>query len=173
MVLLLIKILFINNTGKVFIGKTVESFSTPGWSFATNGSNVFADGVAAISMNRGGADGNIIQFFKSNTLVGKIVCNAASVTYSTTSDYRLKEDLKDFAGLDMVSKIPVYDFKWKTNEIRSYGVVAHELQEILPEAVSGIKDEEEMQGVDYGKITPILIKAIQELEARIKILENK
>ena len=73
----------------------------------------------------------------------------------------------------MVSKIPVYDFKWKTNEIRSYGVVAHELQEILPEAVSGIKDEEEMQGVDYGKITPILIKAIQELEARIKILENK
>ena len=56
----------------------------------------FADGVAAISMNRGGADGNIIQFFKSNTLVGKIVCNAASVTYSTTSDYRLKEDLKDF-----------------------------------------------------------------------------
>ena len=133
------KNIVISDTGKVFIGKTVESFSTAGWSFATNGSNVFADGVAAISMNRGGSDGNIIQFFKSNTLVGKIVCNAASVTYSTTSDYRLKEDLKDFAGLDMVSKIPVYDFKWKTNEIRSYGVVAHELQEILPEAVSGIK----------------------------------
>jgi len=160
-------------SGKVFIGKTVESFSTAGWSFAADGSNVFADGVAAISMNRGGADGNIIQFFKSDTLVGKIICNAASVTYSTTSDYRLKEDLKDFAGLDMVSKIPVYDFKWKTNEIRSYGVVAHELQEILPEAVSGIKDEEEMQGVDYGRITPILIKAIQELKAEIETLKTQ
>jgi len=169
----------ITSGGKLLIGKTVESFSTAGWSFASDGSNVFADGVAAISMNRGGADGNIIQFFKSNTLVGKIICNAASVTYSTISDYRLKEDLQDFAGLDMVSKIPVYDFKWKTNKNRSYGVMAHELQEILPEVVSGIKDEEEMQGVDYGRITPILIKAIQELKAdndslkaRIETLEN-
>ena len=73
----------------------------------------------------------------------------------------------------MVSKIPVYDFKWKTNESRSYGVMAHELQEVLPDAVVGEKDAEEMQGVDYSKLTPILLKAIQELEARVKELENK
>ena len=91
----------------------------------------------------------------------------------TTSDYRLKEDLKDFNGLDKVSKIPVYDFKWKTDESRSYGVMAHELQEVLPDAVSGEKDAEEMQGVDYSKIVPLLVKSIQELEAKIKILENK
>ena len=51
--------------------------------------------------------------------------------------------------------------------------MAHELQEVLPQAVSGEKDAEEMQGVDYSKIVPLLIKSIQELEAKIKILENK
>lgn len=73
----------------------------------------------------------------------------------------------------MVSKISVYDFKWKSDENRSYGVMAHELQEVLPNAVSGDKDAEEMQGVDYSKIVPLLVKSIQELEAKIKILENK
>ena len=51
--------------------------------------------------------------------------------------------------------------------------MAHELQEVLPDAVSGEKDAEEMQGVDYSKIVPLLIKSIQELEARVKTLENK
>jgi hypothetical protein len=53
------------------------------------------------------------------------------------------------------------------------GVLAHELQEILPYAVSGIKDEERMQQVDYSKLVPVLVKAIQELSAEITILKNK
>jgi hypothetical protein len=163
----------ITSGGKVLIGKTVESFSTAGWSFASDGSNVFADGVAALSMNRGGSDGNIIQFYKSNTLVGSILLNASSTSYNTSSDYRLKEDLQDFVGLDMVSKIPVYDFKWKTNENRSYGVMAHELQEVLPDAVSGQKDAKEMQGVDYSKIVPLLVKSIQELKAEVDLLKQE
>jgi len=106
--------------------------------------------------------------------IGSIVMNGTSgVTYSTSSDYRLKEDLKDFAGLDMVSKIPVYDFKWKADGDRGYGVMAHELQEVLPQAVTSEKDAEKMQEVDYSKIVPLLVKSIQELEARVKELENK
>ena len=46
--------------------------------------------------------------------------------------------------------------------------MAHELQEVLPDAVSGEKDAEEMQEVDYSKIVPLLVKSIQELEAKIK-----
>ena len=115
-----------------------------------------------------------IGFYNTPTAeVGTISTSGTSTSYNTTSDYRLKEDLQDFAGLDMVSKIPVYDFKWKTDESRSYGVMAHELQEVLPDAVSGEKDAEEMQGVDYSKIVPILIKSIQELKAEIEILKNK
>ena len=97
----------------------------------------------------------------------------SATQFNTSSDYRLKKDLKDFDGLDKVSKIPVYDFKWKVDDSSSYGVMAHELQEVLPDAVSGEKDGEEMQGVDYSKIVPLLIKSIQELEAKVKILENK
>ena len=113
------------------------------------------------------------RFYNPNGNVGSIATSGSATAYNTSSDYRLKEDLQDFAGLDMVSKIPVYDFKWKTDESRSYGVMAHELQEVLPNAVSGEKDAEEMQGVDYSKIVPLLIKSIQELKAEIDILKAK
>ena len=147
-----------------------------------------------ISNNAGGGNytyGMIIEDDSTNTgfilfsaqngdSVGSITRNGAlNTSFNTVSDYRLKEDLQDFNGLDKVSKIPVYDFKWKTDESRSYGVMAHELQEVLPDAVSGEKDAEEMQGVDYSKIVPLLVKSIQELKAdndslkaRIETLEN-
>jgi hypothetical protein len=115
------------------------------------------------------------QVYRFNsTQIGSITMSGTTGTaYNTSSDYRLKEDLQDFAGLDMVSKIPVYDFKWKTDESRSYGVMAHELQEVLPDAVTGEKDAEEMQGVDYSKIVPLLVKSIQELKAEIEDIKSK
>jgi len=113
------------------------------------------------------------RFYNPNGNVGNIMVSGTSTTYSTSSDYRLKEDLQDFNGLDKVNKIPVYDFKWKTDESRSYGVMAHELQEVLPDAVSGDKDAEEMQGVDYSKIVPLLVKSIQELKAEVDLLKQE
>jgi hypothetical protein len=53
-----------------------------------------------------------------------------------------------------------------------YGVMAHELQEVIPYAVLGEKDAEEMQQVDYSKIVPVLIKAIQEQQAQIEQLKQ-
>ena len=67
----------------------------------------------------------------------------------------------------------MYDFKWKNEDKRSYGVKAHELENIIPDAVTGEKDGKEMQGVDYSKLVPILLKSIQELEARVKELEKE
>jgi len=119
------------------------------------------------------ASQTVLQFLQNNIQKGSITYSGASTSFNTTSDYRLKEDLQDFAGLDMVSKIPVYDFKWKSDKSRGYGVIAHELQEVLPDAVSGEKDDEQMQGVDYSKIVPLLIKSIQELKAEIELLKSK
>ena len=51
--------------------------------------------------------------------------------------------------------------------------MAHQLQEVLPQAVRGDKDAEEMQSVDYSKIVPLLVKSIQELKAEIELLKNK
>jgi len=96
--------------------------------------------------------------------------------FNTTSDYRLKEDFQSFNGLDIVSNINVYDFKWKDIDgvegKRAYGVKAHELQEQMPSAVTGEQDGNKMQKVDYSKLVPILIKSIQELQAQVQQLQN-
>lgn len=117
----------------------------------------------------------VFQLFQTSagTNIGSITHNGLVTSFNTTSDYRLKQDLKDYSGLDLVSAIKTYDYEWKSDKSRMYGVMAHELKEVIPYAVLGEKDAEQMQQVDYSKIVPILVKAIQELEARIKQLENK
>ena len=72
-----------------------------------------------------------------------------------------------------MDKINVYNFAWKKDKSRAYGVKAHELEKVLPQAVNGEKDAAEMQQVDYSKLVPVLLKSIQELQERIKQLENK
>ena len=67
----------------------------------------------------------------------------------------------------------MYDYKWKNDNFRMDGVLAHELQEVIPYAVQGEKDGKEMQGVDYSKLVPILIKSVQELSAEIDILKQE
>jgi Chaperone of endosialidase len=123
-------------------------------------------------------DENLILFYKSDgaggvTNTGSIATSGNNTNYNTSSDYRLKQDLKNFNGLSLVNQINVYDYQWKIDSTRSYGVMAHELQSVLPYAVTGVKDGEKMQGVDYSKIVPILIKSIQELKAEIETLKNK
>jgi len=123
----------------------------------------------------GNASVGYLLFNSNGTQTGSITraSSTNAVLYNTTSDYRLKEDYKEINGLEKVAAIKVYDFKWKGINERMDGVIAHELQEVLPYAVSGKKDGENMQGVDYSKIVPILIKAIQELKAEIDELKNK
>ena len=115
----------------------------------------------------------IQEYYRQNgTSIGSITYNGTNTLYNATSDYRLKKDLKDFNGLEKLSAIKVYDFLWKGTEIRDKGVLAHELAKVLPLAVSGEKDGEKMQGVDYSKIVPVLVKAIQELKAENDTLKE-
>jgi len=67
----------------------------------------------------------------------------------------------------------VYDFKWKVGDFRDYGVMAHEMQAVLPGLVMGEKDGEQDQAVDYPAMVPILMQAIKELKAEIEILKSK
>jgi|GEM_PF-6945602 len=121
----------------------------------------------------------------NNNSVGSISTSGSATSFNTSSDYRLKEDLKEFNGLDIVSQIKTYDFKWKNNDDyedcdkRGYGVIAHEIETILPQIVKGKKDEVNKdgsinpQGVDYAKIVPLLVKSIQELKAEIEQLKTQ
>jgi hypothetical protein len=116
-----------------------------------------------------------LMFQNQGSTIGQVVqTNASTINYATTSDYRLKTDFKSFKGLDLVNKIKTYDYAWKIDSSRMYGVKAHELQLVLPYLVSGKKDEVDKDGkiipqtVDYGKLTPVLVKAIQEQDSTIK-----
>jgi hypothetical protein len=119
-----------------------------------------------------------MYFQKQGASLGYIgtTSSGSSILYGSNSDYRLKNDLKDYNGLDLINKIKTYDFAWKANGSRMHGVMAHELQEVVPYAVSGKKDETNSDGspkiqtVDYSKLTPILVKAIQEQEKKINHL---
>jgi hypothetical protein len=118
-----------------------------------------------------------MMFQNQGTTIGQILApNGSSVSYATTSDYRLKKDLKPFHGLDLINQLRTYDFAWKMDDSRMYGFMAHELQEVLPYLVSGQKDAVDANGkiipqtVDYSKLTPVLVKAIQEQDETIKNL---
>lgn len=114
-----------------------------------------------------------IDFRYNGTGVGNIVGNGSSVSFNSTSDYRLKEDFKMIKGIETLSKINFYDFKWKISNDRMSGVIAHELQEILPYAVFGVKDGKDMQAVDYSKLTPVIGRAVQELNYKFETQAEK
>jgi hypothetical protein len=122
------------------------------------------------------------------TVRGSITYNRGSavVAYNTTSDYRLKSEINDFNALEIVSNLKPKEFRIGDAINKSFGFIAHELQEYLPQAVTGEKDEmkedgtPKYQGVDYSQLTGLLTKAIQELKAendtlkeRLTALENR
>jgi len=105
---------------------------------------------------------------------GSIALSGTSVAYNTSSDQRLKENIADAddAG-SKVDAIQVRQFDWKADgSHQDYGMVAQELLTVAPEAVSVPEDPEEMMGVDYSKLVPMLVKEIQSLRARVAQLEG-
>lgn len=113
-------------------------------------------------------------FVNPNGTVGTITVSGSATAYNTSSDHRLKEDVQPLAdALELVAQIKPVNFRWKADGSEAQGFIAHELQEVVPQAVTGVKDAEEYQLVDASKVVPLLTAAIQELLARIKVLENK
>jgi len=105
--------------------------------------------------------------------------NAFKLLTGSASDYRLKKDAQEFSGLDLVNRIQVYDYAWKADGNREYGVMAHELQAELPYLVTGSKDEVDENGqphiqrVNYAKLVPVLLRAIQEQQEMISELREQ
>jgi hypothetical protein len=165
----------IKNGGEVLIGKTTNDGAvTVGCEFRPAGYGYFTrDGGESLILNRKTSNGIQVQFRRDNLDIGNISSTTSVTSYNVTSDYRLKEDLKDVNGLDKLLKIKVYDYLWKSDKTRMDGVLAHELQEVLPYAVTGEKDDEKMQSVDYSKLVPIMVKAIQEQQVQIEELKQQ
>lgn len=118
----------------------------------------------------GGNSALFQDFYYSNASVGRIYTNGSSTIYQTTSDRRLKENIKPTtSGLANVMRIPVKDFNFIRDPSKTVvqGFIAQDLYRIYPEAVTvGGKDPVKNPWmVDYGRMTPLLVKAVQELKA--------
>ena len=114
----------------------------------------------------------------AGTSVGSIVTSASATAYNTSSDYRLKQDIAPMTGaLAKVAALKPVTYKWKIDGSDGQGFIAHELQTVVPECVSGEKDAVDAdgkpihQGVDTSFLVAILTAAIQELTARVQALE--
>ena len=96
-------------------------------------------------------------------------------TDATSSDYRLKRNVRPMQdGIERIKQLKPVKFRWKGDVEESEGFLAHEIQEAgWDVGVHGQKDGTEMQTVDYGRMTPLLVKALQEQQEKIEALEAR
>lgn len=115
------------------------------------------------------------QFYFNGTATGNISTNGVTAAYNTSSDARLKHDIVDAPqASSLIDAIQVRSFKWNAdNSEQRYGMIAQELLQVAPEAVHQPADPDQMMGVDYSKLVPMLIKEVQSLRARVAQLEGK
>jgi len=122
-----------------------------------------------------------VSFTKGvSTENGSISSSGAGIAYNTSSDYRLKENVTALTdATDRLKQLSVYRFNFISDPDQTVdGFIAHEVQEHVPEAVTGVKDAVDAdgniisQGIDQSKLVPLLVSALQNAIARIEALEN-
>jgi hypothetical protein len=132
-----------------------------------------AIGVAVAS----GSSARVLRVDKVGIgIVGTIDQSDTGVTYNTTSDRRLKDNIEPIADATdkLMSMKPVTHTWIAAPEADAvHGFIAQEMQEIVPEAVSGEDGGEEMMSMDYGRITPVLVAALQDAHNKITALEKR
>ena len=159
----------IDPSGSLLVGRTTVLNSGKAMiDFQSGGRGL---GIVAASNANGS---QAMHFYAGTTQVGYISLDTSSTSYGTSSDYRLKENIVDSpSASDDIDAIQVRSFDWKADgSHQKYGMVAQELLEVAPSAVSAPEDPEEMMGVDYSKLVPMLIKEIQSLRNRVAQLEE-
>jgi hypothetical protein len=122
-----------------------------------------------------------IRFFDGTTQVGGITHSNTATAYNTSSDYRLKENVVPLTGAaDRLNQLQVKRFNFIADPDKTVdGFIAHEAQAVVPECVTGTKDEVDdegnpvYQGIDQSKLVPLLTAALQEALAEIESLKAR
>ena len=126
------------------------------------------------------ANREAVLFVNPNGAVGSIRTNGSSTSYNQTSDHRLKENVTaDWDATTRLKQLNPVRFNFIADADKTVdGFLAHEVQSVVPQAISGTHNEVDADGnpvyqqIDQSKIVPLLVKTIQELEARIVALET-
>ena len=119
-------------------------------------------------------------FANGGTNVGSIATTTVLTTYNTTSDYRLKENVQSMTGaLTTVAQLKPCIYDWISNKSKGQGFIAHELQAVVPDCVTGEKDAIDENGkpiyqsIDTSFLVATLTAAIQEQQALITTLQTQ
>jgi hypothetical protein len=200
-------------------------FNVKGAGFIILGETTAGANSSAVYQSKRSANGIQFRFVQSSTVCGDITTNGSAVSYGSNSDYRLKENVEyNFDATTRLKQLKPARFNFIADADTTVdGFLAHEVQSIVPEAITGTKDATETkekvvvnsdgnviaenieqvdwqngkiadddgntqyptdstweatkvvpvyQGIDQAKLVPLLVKTIQELEARITTLEN-
>jgi len=191
----------IDSGGNLLIGRTNTNNNNGGHYITSGYAYLERNNDLPLYLNRFGSDGTIAQFRRQDSVVGSISVTSSGTAFNTSSDYRLKENVTyDWDATTRLKQLKPARFNFIVNADTTVdGFLAHEVSSIIPEAISGTKDAVEvwkdgeelpdgvsvgdnkldddgntipvMQGIDQSKLVPLLVKTIQELEARITALE--
>lgn len=159
----------LDSSGNLLVGTTTVGGN--GFTFETNGFATFA--------RASGAAQSMIGFKNGGSFVGEIRTSTTATAYLTSSDHRLKENVTaDWDATTRLKQLNPVRFNFIADADTTVdGFLAHEVQDIVPEAITGTHNEVDdegnpvYQGIDQSKLVPLLVKTIQELEARIAALE--
>ena len=199
----------ITSGGHLLVGKTALNMGTSGIELYPNGTSVHSFNITnneAVIFNNI-ATGTTYQIdFRTNTVErGSISVTDSATSYNTSSDYRLKENVKPVENaLSLLTQLKPCTFNFIVNpEEEVMGFLAHEVQEVMPQAIKGEKDavrieqvevspaeldeegnviteaiieEKEVpvyQGIDHSKLVPLLVAAMQEQQEQIKSLTEQ
>jgi hypothetical protein len=192
-------------TGNLLVGAT--SVGAVGHSIRGNDSAIFNRDASGetVQVKRKATSGENVRFYNGASNVGNISTTSSATAYNTSSDYRLKENVDyTWDATTRLKQLKPARFNFIADDTNTLvdGFIAHEVSDIVPEAISGekdammdeeyevtpaVKDEDgnivteavmgtrsvpDHQGIDQSKLVPLLVKTIQELEARITTLEN-
>jgi len=178
-----------------------QTFQSTGSLRVSSNSTAASGNVALELMNDATGTRYLASFTNLNGIVGSISTLGTTTNYATSSDYRLKENVVEMTGaLDRVDALKPSRFNFIADAEKTVdGFLAHEVAEVVPEAITGEKDAVEdyevtpavlddegnvieeavmgtrpvYQGIDQSKIVPLLVGAIQELKAEIETLKSQ
>ena len=145
--------------------------------------NYYNSSSVCLKIGRGD-DGALVTFFRNQpavTQVGNISVTTTATAYNTSSDYRLKENVTAVTdGISRLKQLKPSRFNFIADPDNTVdGFLAHEVQTVVPEAISGEKDAVDddgnpvYQGIDQSKLVPLLTAALQEAVAEIKALKDR
>ena len=171
------EVMRLDSSGNLLINTTSMPAGYSKLAFRCNGDGSTWQNLGAT----GGSAPTTLAFLNSSgTRVGYIAQSGTGTAFTSTSDYRLKEDVQPMVGaLDKVAKLKPVTYKWKSTGGDGQGFIAHELQSVVPDCVNGEKDAVDAdgnpryQGVDTSFLVATLTAAIQEQQAMIEELKTK